>query len=206
MTGAPVPDGATRWSCWSTRGGGTRGRDRRRRPDRAKHQPARLGSPRRRRGAAAGVRIDYSYAALGASIGRTRLKVFHRPEVAIVATGDEIVPVDPPPSLSRFATPTPLRWPRRSPAPAAFPAIFRSCATTSTTPAGAGMGVRIRPGADFGGCLAGQIRRGGTGPGEPGSGILFRPRRHATRPAARCSAGLAASSSSAFPATPPPPW
>ncbi|MGP8245007.1 MAG: gephyrin-like molybdotransferase Glp [Bryobacteraceae bacterium] len=42
----------------------------------------------------AGVRIDYSHAALAASIGRTRLKVFQRPEVAIVSTGDEIVPVE----------------------------------------------------------------------------------------------------------------
>jgi len=42
----------------------------------------------------AGLRIDYSHVALAASIGRTRLKVFHRPEVAIVSTGDEIVAVE----------------------------------------------------------------------------------------------------------------
>ena len=39
----------------------------------------------------AGVRIDYSHIALAASVGRMRLKVFHRPEVAIVSTGDEVV-------------------------------------------------------------------------------------------------------------------
>jgi molybdopterin molybdotransferase len=42
----------------------------------------------------AGVWIDYSHVALAASIGRTRLKVFQRPEVAIVSTGDEIVPIE----------------------------------------------------------------------------------------------------------------
>jgi len=76
----------------------------------------------------AGIRIDYSHVALAASIGRARLKVFQRPEIAIVSTGDEIVAIESVPSLSRFATRTPLRWPRRLLAPAVFPAICRLCA------------------------------------------------------------------------------
>jgi molybdopterin molybdotransferase len=42
----------------------------------------------------AGVPIDHGRIGLAASIGRTRLKVFLRPEVAIVSTGDELVPLE----------------------------------------------------------------------------------------------------------------
>ena len=41
-----------------------------------------------------GKRLDYSDIALLAAIGRPRIKVFRRPDVAIVATGDEIVEID----------------------------------------------------------------------------------------------------------------
>jgi molybdopterin molybdotransferase len=41
----------------------------------------------------AGKRLDYSDAALLAAFGRTRVKVYRKPVVAIVATGDEIVEV-----------------------------------------------------------------------------------------------------------------
>jgi len=95
MTGAPVPDGADAVVM-------------------LEHSRLRNGSVEIERGAEtgqniclqgsdaragdvvlrAGVRLDYSHIALAASIGRTRLKVFHRPEVAIVSTGDEIVAVE----------------------------------------------------------------------------------------------------------------
>ncbi len=39
----------------------------------------------------AGKRLDYSGVAMLAAFGRTRVKVYRRPEVAIIATGDEIV-------------------------------------------------------------------------------------------------------------------
>jgi len=41
----------------------------------------------------AGGRIDYSHVALLAAAGREKVKVYARPRVAILATGDEIVPV-----------------------------------------------------------------------------------------------------------------
>jgi molybdopterin molybdotransferase len=102
MTGAPVPDGADAVVMLEH----ARRRDAEVEIDggvQTGQNISRQGSEARAGDvvAAAGVRIDYSYAALGASIGRTRLKVFHRPEVAIVATGDEIVPVD--------ATPEPFQ-------------------------------------------------------------------------------------------------
>jgi molybdopterin molybdotransferase len=42
----------------------------------------------------AGKRLDYSDIALLAAIGRARVKVYRRPSVAILATGDEIVEID----------------------------------------------------------------------------------------------------------------
>jgi molybdopterin molybdotransferase len=42
----------------------------------------------------AGKRLDYSDVAMLAAFGRSRVKVYARPRVAIVATGDEIVEVD----------------------------------------------------------------------------------------------------------------
>jgi molybdopterin molybdotransferase len=46
----------------------------------------------------AGARLDYTGVAMAAAFGRPRLKVFRRPVVAIVATGDEIVEVHQPPA------------------------------------------------------------------------------------------------------------
>jgi len=40
-----------------------------------------------------GTRIDYRAIGIAASVGKPRLSVFHRPRVAIVATGDELVEV-----------------------------------------------------------------------------------------------------------------
>jgi len=48
-----------------------------------------------------GKRLDYSDIAMLAAFGRTHVKVFRRPEVAIIATGDEIVEVS--------ETPTPFQ-------------------------------------------------------------------------------------------------
>lgn len=46
----------------------------------------------------AGKRMDYSDIAMLAAFGRTHVKVFRKPEVAIIATGDEIVEVSETPS------------------------------------------------------------------------------------------------------------
>ena len=42
----------------------------------------------------AGVRLDYPQIALLASVGRAQVPVFRRPRVAILSTGDEVVPID----------------------------------------------------------------------------------------------------------------
>lgn len=41
-----------------------------------------------------GVRLGFAQIALAASVGRTQLRVFARPRVAILPTGDEVVPVE----------------------------------------------------------------------------------------------------------------
>jgi molybdopterin molybdotransferase len=42
----------------------------------------------------AGRRIDFPHIALAATVGQTSLRVYRKPRVAIIATGDEIVPVE----------------------------------------------------------------------------------------------------------------
>ncbi len=41
-----------------------------------------------------GIRLGFAQIALAATVGRARLRVFARPRVAILATGDEVVPVE----------------------------------------------------------------------------------------------------------------
>ena len=41
-----------------------------------------------------GVRLDYAHIALLASVGRTTVETYRRPAVAILSTGDEVVPID----------------------------------------------------------------------------------------------------------------
>ena len=50
--------------------------------------------------------------ALAAACGQAGLEVFTRPRVAILPTGDELVPVKCMPAPGRFATPTGPCWPR----------------------------------------------------------------------------------------------
>ena len=50
----------------------------------------------------AGARLNESAVALAASVGKSRLKVFVRPRVAILTTGDEIVPVDSEPGPAQI--------------------------------------------------------------------------------------------------------
>ena len=49
-----------------------------------------------------GLRLDYAAIAVAASSGRSRLLVYRRPQVAILATGDEIVDIDVPPAASQI--------------------------------------------------------------------------------------------------------
>lgn len=99
MTGAPVPAGADAVVMveHTVRENGLV------RIDRAA-EPAQFINPRGCEAAArqvvlrAGARLDYSHIALLAAFGHPRVRVYRPPEVAIVATGDEIVEVDETPS------------------------------------------------------------------------------------------------------------
>ena len=49
-----------------------------------------------------GLRLDYAAVAVAASTGRNRLLVYRKPQVAILATGDEIVDIDVPPGANQI--------------------------------------------------------------------------------------------------------
>jgi molybdopterin molybdotransferase len=49
-----------------------------------------------------GQRLDYAAIAVAASIGRSRLLVYRKPRVAVLATGDEIVDIDVPPGVNQI--------------------------------------------------------------------------------------------------------
>jgi molybdopterin molybdotransferase len=49
-----------------------------------------------------GARLDFAAIAVAASVGRSRLLVYSKPKVAILATGDEIVDVDVPPAATQI--------------------------------------------------------------------------------------------------------
>ncbi len=49
-----------------------------------------------------GVRLDHAAIALAASIGRSRLLVYSKPRVAVLATGDELVDIDVPPGPTQI--------------------------------------------------------------------------------------------------------
>jgi molybdopterin molybdotransferase len=99
MTGAPVPRGADAVVMIEhTGGGGERVRiDRGAEPGQFINPQgceARAGEPLLR----AGTRLDYSAVALLAAVGQVRVPVYARPKVAVLATGDEIVPADQTPA------------------------------------------------------------------------------------------------------------
>jgi molybdopterin molybdotransferase len=50
----------------------------------------------------AGARLDHAAIALAASAGRSRLLVYSKPRVAVLATGDELVDIDVPPELTQI--------------------------------------------------------------------------------------------------------
>ncbi len=49
-----------------------------------------------------GLRLDYAAIAIAASTGRSRLLVYRKPQVAVLATGDEIVDIDVPPAVNQI--------------------------------------------------------------------------------------------------------
>jgi molybdopterin molybdotransferase len=49
-----------------------------------------------------GLRLDYTAIAVAASAGRSRLLVYRKPQVAVLATGDEIVDLDVPPAVHQI--------------------------------------------------------------------------------------------------------
>ena len=56
-----------------------------------------------------GTRLGYAELAMAAQVGATRLEVYSRPRVAILSTGDELIPADATPGSARFATATAFR-------------------------------------------------------------------------------------------------
>jgi molybdopterin molybdotransferase len=48
------------------------------------------------------LRLDYPAVAVAASTGKSRLLVYRKPQVAILATGDEVVDIDVPPGATQF--------------------------------------------------------------------------------------------------------
>lgn len=68
-----------------------------------------------------GVRLDHTAIAVAASVGRSRLLVYSKPRVAVLATGDELVDIDAPPRPTRFAIRILIHWPRKSKPRAANP-------------------------------------------------------------------------------------
>ena len=60
-----------------------------------------------------GSRLGFAEIALLAAVGAGSVRVFPRPRVAILATGDEILGIDERPPPTRSATRTRTRWPRR---------------------------------------------------------------------------------------------
>lgn len=95
MTGAPIPEGANAVIMIEhvTRANGRVRTDR-------KAEPGQFINPRgceARRGDVlipAGKRIGFTDCAMLAAAGRTQVPVYAKPKIAILATGDEIVPVD----------------------------------------------------------------------------------------------------------------
>lgn len=49
-----------------------------------------------------GVRLDHAAIALAASLGRSRLLAYSKPRVAVLATGDELVDIDVPPTTTQI--------------------------------------------------------------------------------------------------------
>jgi len=99
MTGAPIPDGADAVVMVEH----THCANGRMRTDRSA-EPQQFINPKGCEAAAhevvlhAGKRLDYTGVAMLAAFGRARVEVFRRPEVAIIATGDEIVEVEQTPA------------------------------------------------------------------------------------------------------------
>jgi molybdopterin molybdotransferase len=94
MTGAPIPEGADAVVMVEH----TRRENGRMRTDRTA-EPHQFINPKGCEAAAhevvlhAGTRLDYTHIAMLAAFGRSRLQVYRKPVVAIIATGDEIVEV-----------------------------------------------------------------------------------------------------------------
>lgn len=51
---------------------------------------------------ARGRRLDHAAIAIAASVGKSRLQVFQRPQVAVLSTGDELVDIDAAPGLAQI--------------------------------------------------------------------------------------------------------
>jgi molybdopterin molybdotransferase len=95
MTGAPVPQGADAVVMVEhvKRNGDRVSTDRLPEPGQFIN-PKRAEARRGERLVAAGRRVSFAEVALAATVGATRLRVYRKPRVAIIATGDEIIPIE----------------------------------------------------------------------------------------------------------------
>ena len=133
-----------------------------------------------------GCRLGAGESGLLAAVGQSQVPVFVRPVVAILPTGDEIVPVEHPPRGFKFAIATPFRWRPRFPWQRHSP-VSGDCArsarrTSRFNSARAGRG----PAASLRWGFGGQVRFRRAGSCRIGSGVLFSK----CGPAARKTTGV----------------
>ena len=208
MTGAPVPAGADAVVMVEDAHAGN-GRVR---IDRGA-QPAQAINPRGCEAAAgeivlrAGTRLDYTGIAMLAAFGRSRVAVFRRPTVAIVATGDEIVEVEETPAEFQI---------RNSNAHSLAAQVARAGGTAAILPLARDTVEHTRQMVSRGFEADLLLLSGGVSAGKYdvveqvlagfGARVLLRPRADPARPAAGLRARAWASSSSGCRAIRRPPW
>jgi molybdopterin molybdotransferase len=108
MTGAPLPAGAdavvmVEYTAEISRGSGGRGVEIQQSVKSGANfvpraSEARAGQVLAERGA----RLDHRLIAIAASVGKSRVRVFQRPRVAVLSTGDEVVAIDATPGPSQI--------------------------------------------------------------------------------------------------------
>ena len=133
--------------------------------------------------------------------------VYRRPEVAIVATGDEIVEIDESPAEFQIRNSNAYSLAAQVARAGGVPEILPVARdTVEHTRERVREAAGSRPAAALRRRFGRQVRRGGGGARRVRRAVLFRPRAHPAGPAAGVRQRVAANSSSACRATPPPPW
>src|SRR2546427_5121626 len=103
MTGAPAPSGADAVVMVESPGGtGNQVKIKRGVPGGDTIAPAGSEAKRGERLLSPGTRLDYAAVAVAASVGRTHLLVYSKPQIAVLSTGDEVVDIDVPPGPNQI--------------------------------------------------------------------------------------------------------